>query len=91
MVIVVAFSVAQPTTGDTFKTNYRLSAVDSFSAGDQVDYNVDGLVLGSYTNDTAYLDYTNDLDHNAAENNQFNSGTGGTVSPYGPRRWRGGP
>ena len=91
MVIVVAFSAAPPATGDTFKTNYRLSAVASHAAGDQVDYNVDGLILGSYTNDTAYPNYSNELDYNAAESNQFDSGTCGTVSPYGPRRWRGGP
>ena len=83
--IVVASSVAPPTFGETFNHNYRLSAVDFSSAGDQVDYDVDGLVFGSYTNDAAYLNNTNELDHAASENKQFRGGTGGTVSPHGRR------
>ena len=83
--IVVASSVAPPTFGETFNHNYRLSAVDFSSAGDQVDYDVDGLVFGSYTNDTAYLNNTGELDHAASENKQFRGGTSGTVSPHGRR------
>ena len=89
--VVVASSAAPPALGEFYNLNYRLSAVDFTSAGDQVDSYVDRLILGSYTNDTAYLNYTNELSPNATENNQFNGGTGGTVSPHGPRRRKGGP
>ena len=83
--VVVAFSAAPPAFGEVYNHNYRLSAVDFYSAGDQVDYDVDGLVFGSYTNDTAYLNNTDELDHAASENKQFRGGTCGTVSPHGRR------
>ena len=88
---MLSSATAQPRGDHFYDLNYRLSAVDFTSAGDQVDSYVDRLILGSYTNDTAYLNYTNELSPNATENNQFNGGTGGTVSPHGPRRRKGGP
>ena len=84
-IAVVASLAALPAFRENFNNNYRLSAVDFSSAGDQVDYDVDGLVFGSYTNDTAYLNNTDELDHAASENKQFRGGTCGTVSPHGRR------
>ena len=57
-----------PSTGDTFNLNNWISAVVSISVGDLVDIHVDGLVLGPYSNDIAYFNYSNELGYNAAEN-----------------------